>query len=84
MFCGVPDTNKKKKLRKFANRLKGTGIYINDDYSVVTRKRIEELTPTVRRLRDQGKGAKLVKDRLITWEWKEDRQEKFVESDSEH
>ena len=48
----------KEKIRKLAKRLKGTGIYINDDYSVVTRKHIEELTPTVFAIKE--------KERLIT------------------
>ena len=46
------------------------------------RKRIENLTPTVRRIREQGKRAKLLKDRFVTWEWKGEKQN--VEGDDEH
>ena len=58
--------NKRKKLR----RLQGNGANINDDFSLPTLEKRKGLLQTARTLRDQGKGAKVIKDRLITWEWR--------------
>ena len=69
----------KERVKKTAKRLKGTGIFINDDFSFETLEVRKELFKTAKELRSKGKGAKVVKDRLITWEW-----DKRNDDDEEH
>ena len=58
----------KVEIQRAAKKLKGTGVYINDDYSNETLQIRKELLKTARELKLQGKGAKVIKDRLVTWE----------------
>ena len=60
----------KEEIKKCAKKLKGTGIYINDDFSPVTIERRKDLLKTAKELRDQGKGAKVVKSKLYSWDLK--------------
>ena len=64
----------KEEIKNCAKKLKGTGIYINDDFSPVTLERRKDLLKTAKELRDQGKGAKVVKSKLYSWDLKFDRQ----------
>ena len=63
----------KEEIKKCAKKLKGTGIYINDDFSPVTLERRKDLLKTAKELRDQGKGAKVVKSKLYSWDLKVDK-----------
>ena len=64
----IHNYKQKEKIKRAAKNLKGTGIYINDDFSFETTEIRKELLKTAKELRLQGKGAKVVKDRLVTWE----------------
>ena len=66
-----------------AKKLKGTGIYINNDFSIETLEVRKSLLKTAKELRLQGKGARVVKDRLITWD-RESEQFQGEKSDGEH
>ena len=55
-------------IKRSANRLRGTGIYINDDFSNETMRKREE-------------GARIVKDRLVCWDRKE--KEKNLDADTQ-
>ena len=58
----------KEKIKRAPKRLNGTGIYINNDFSFETSEIRKELLKTAKELRLQGKGTKVVTDRLVTWE----------------
>ena len=60
----------KVEIQRAAKKLKGTGVYINDDYSNETLQIRKELLKTARELKLQGKGAKVIKDRLVTCNWR--------------
>ena len=60
----------KEKIKKAERKLKRSGVYINDDFSLPNLEKIKGLLQTATTLREQGKGAKVIKDRLITWEWR--------------
>ena len=64
----------KEEIKRCAKKLKGTGIYINDDFSPVTLERRKHLLKTAKDLREQGKGAKVIKSKLYSWDLKVDRQ----------
>ena len=68
-------------IKRSANRLRGTGIYINDDFSNETMRKREELFPVLKQMRNQGKGARIVKDRLVCWDRKE--KEKNLDGDTQ-
>ena len=63
----------KEEIKKCAKKLKGTGIYINDDFSPITLERRKDLLKTAKELRDQGKGAKVVKSKLYSWDLNVDK-----------
>ena len=72
----------KEEIKRAAPRLKDTGIYINDDFSLETLLVRKDLFKTAKELRRQGKGAKVVKDRLVTWDRRRD--DGTERSDGEH
>ena len=49
-----------KKLKNVRKKLKGNGIYINDDFTPVTLERRKHLLKAAKDLREQGKGATVV------------------------
>ena len=73
----------KERILMAAKKLKGSGIYINNDFSTETLEIRKGLLKTAKELRLQGKGARVVKDRLITWE-RENDQSEGVQSEGEH
>ena len=73
----------KETILMAAKKLKGTGIYINNDFSMETLEVRKSLLKTAKELRLQGKGARVVKDRLITWD-RESEQSQGEKSDGEH
>ena len=79
MRCNV--FKEKEMIKRSANRLRGTGIYINDDFSNETMRKREELFPVLKQMRNQGKGARIVKDRLVCWDRKE--KEKNLDADTQ-
>ena len=72
----------KEQIKKAARKLKNTGIYINDDFSLETLLVRKDLFKTAKELRRQGKGAKVVKDKLVTWDRRRD--DGAERSDGEH
>ena len=60
-----------------AKKLKGTGIYINEDYSRETVIIRQKLWDVVKTLRDQGKYAKLQYDRIASRDFRYFSLEKF-------
>ena len=58
----------KERIKQNARKLKYSGIYINGDFSFETLQIQKDLLKTARELRDKGKGAKVVKDKLTTWD----------------
>ena len=70
----------KEEIKKAAKKLKGSGIYINDDFSTETLEIRKQLLQSAKELRRQGKGAKVVHDRLVTWE-REERVDQYRNSD---
>ena len=56
----------KENVMQHAKKLKGTGIYINEDYSRETVIIRQNLWDEVKTLRDQGKYAKLQYDRIVS------------------
>ena len=65
----------KEEMKRCAKKLKGTGIYINDDFSRETLELRKALFQKATYLRSQGKGAKVIKDRLVTWDIEKDHRE---------
>lgn len=61
----------KDLVMKASYKLKGSGIYLNDDFSEETVRRRKELVPVMNRMREQGHYAVLKVDRLITREAKQ-------------
>lgn len=57
---------------KNANRLKDTNIYINEDFSDATNEIRKELRVQMKKDREDGKFSRIVYDRLITREVKEE------------
>ena len=55
-----------------AKKLKGTEIYINEDFIDSVRKRRKELLPAMFEARKQGKIAFLRYDKLVTYDKKDD------------
>ena len=72
----------KEEIKRCAKKLKGTGIYINDDFSRETLELRKELFQKAKYWRTQGKGAKVIKDRLVTWDIEKDNRES--EGEGEH
>ena len=72
----------KEQIKKAARKLKNTGIYINDYFSLETLLVRKDLFKTAKELRRQGKGAKVVKDKLVTWDRRRD--DGAERSDGEH
>ena len=60
----------KTNIMKTANKLKGSGIYINEDFSKETTEKRKRLWNDIKRLRDEGKFAILQYDRIVTKEFK--------------
>ena len=52
------------------NKLKGSGIYVNEDFSKETLEIRRELWKDVKRLRDEGKYAVLQYDKIVTHDFK--------------
>lgn len=50
-----------------AKKLKGTNIYINEDFSDVVQQRRRELLPKLKAAREKGERASLRYDQLIIW-----------------
>lgn len=50
-----------------AKKLKGTNIYINEDFSDVVQQRRRELLPKLKAAREKGERASLRYDKLIIW-----------------
>ena len=61
----------KVKILKNAKKLKDTGIYINEDFSVETNEIRKNLKPQMNKARLEGKHAVIVYDRLITSAYKQ-------------
>ncbi|KAL7372326.1 hypothetical protein ABVT39_014222 [Epinephelus coioides] len=60
-----------------AKKLKGTGIYINEDFSEAVRQKRKELLPAMRAARERGDIAYLSYDRLIVHAPGQRRQNNF-------
>ena len=58
----------KEEILKRAKNLKGTNLYINEDYSDKVRQKRKELLPKLREARTQGKIAYLRFDQLVVRE----------------
>ena len=58
----------KELILRMANKLKDTGIYINEDFSVETLHTRKELFQKAKEYRSKGMGAKVTAGKLITWE----------------
>ena len=52
------------------NKLKGSGIYVNEDFSKETLEIRRELWRDVKRLRDEGKYAVIQYDKIVTHDFK--------------
>ena len=68
------------RIKRSANRLRGTRIFINDDFSNETMKKREELFPVLKQMQNKGKGTRVVKDRLVCWDRKE--KQKNIDADT--
>ena len=64
------DWKDKQKVLKNSNKLRDTGIYINEDFSELTMKKRAELQKELRNARAQGKYAYLNVDKLVVREWR--------------
>ena len=64
------DFKDKERILKRANRLKNSGIYINEDYAEETMKKRAELLPLLKQYRAEGKYAVLKYDEIFVREWR--------------
>ena len=64
------DFKDKERIMKRANRLKNSGIYINEDYAEETMKKRAELLPLLKQYRAEGKYAVLKYDEIFVREWR--------------
>ena len=64
------DFKDKEKILKRANRLKNSGIYINEDFAEETMKKRADLLPLLKQYRAEGKYAVIKYDEIIVREWR--------------
>jgi len=62
----------KQRILKNRNKLRHTGMFINEDFSDATNEIRKQLTIDMKKNREDGKYSVLVYDRLITREFKND------------
>lgn len=70
----------KEHILRNSNKLKDTGIYINEDFSDETNEIRRELRIKMKENREAGKFSKIVYDRLITAEFKTKKQSGQIQS----
>ena len=66
IFAKLLDYRDKEQIIKNANKLKGSGIYINEDFSKETTEIRKELWLKVKKLRNEGMYAYIQYDRVIS------------------
>ena len=70
IFAKILNFQDKNKILKKASRLKGSGIYISEDFSSQTMQIRKSLWPKVKELREQGKYAIIKYDRIVSHSFK--------------
>ena len=63
IVCKLLSYKQKKEVLKNAKKLKGSNIFVNEDFSFETMQRRKELSEEVKRLRSEGQIAFVVKGR---------------------
>lgn len=64
----------RQRILSSTKKLKGTSIYVNEDFSDVVQQRRRELLPQLKAAREKGERAELRYDKLVIWPVNEQRQ----------